>query len=278
MNHPFEKIKLGALLFLASVLCMGGELLVLCSLPAQQESIRRVGGEFVDVRSVLPTGASPETYSPSAREITSFAKAQLLFLIGVPMETPLVSRLKKAFPSLRQVDTTQVMQMRPDDPHCWLDVNNMIAHTQCVCQVLEELCPEQKDQFRKNAEEYIAELKSLLDDLRKCFADCQGQAIVAWHPAYGYLLEPFGIRQIAVEEEGKTPGARHLVELRRETASLPCRSLLAPPQANRRQVKNACKTLQLKEVQTEVIPAEYLSGMKKLVETIREQFPKEEAK
>ncbi len=266
------------LLFLFTLACEAEELLILCTLPAQMESIQRVGGDFVKVRSIVPSGASPESYSPSAREITSFAKGRFLFLIGVPMETPLVPRLKKAFPSLQQVDTSKAMQLRPDDPHCWLDGNNMIAHTKLVCKILEEQYPEQRAEFRKNAEEYIAELQALLDWLEKRLSPFRGESIVVWHPAFGYLLEPLGIRQIAVEEEGKTPGARHLVDLRKETAGLACRALLAPPQANPRQVKSACKALQLKEVKTEVIPEKYLSGMKELVITIAKQFSAKDAK
>lgn len=256
-----------------SLLCAGKGLLVLCTIPPQVESVRRVGGELVDVRSVVPQGASPETYSPTAREVAGFSQAKLLFLIGAPMEKAFAPRLAKAFPSLRQIDTTCAMEMREGDPHCWLGIENMVAHTYLVCKTLAKLFPGRREELERNAELYVRELQDLEHRLSADFRERGGQEIVVWHPAYGYFLEPYRIGQIAVEEEGKSPGARHFVELKERTAGLACRALFAPLQANPRQVKSACKTLNLKRVDADVLPEEYLAGMLRLGRTILSQLP-----
>ena len=48
--------------------------------------VRTVGGERVDVFSLLPVNADPHTYQPGAQDITRIADAQLVFSVGLSLE------------------------------------------------------------------------------------------------------------------------------------------------------------------------------------------------
>ena len=47
---------------------------------------RNVGGDRVEVRSLLPIGTDPHSYQPSARDVTDVASADLVFTIGLSLE------------------------------------------------------------------------------------------------------------------------------------------------------------------------------------------------
>ena len=49
--------------------------------------VRTVGGDRVDVFSLLPANADPHTYQPGARDIARVADADLIFSIGLSLET-----------------------------------------------------------------------------------------------------------------------------------------------------------------------------------------------
>lgn len=48
--------------------------------------VRNVGGDSVDVFSLLPVGADPHTYQPGARDVTQIADADLVLSIGLGLE------------------------------------------------------------------------------------------------------------------------------------------------------------------------------------------------
>ena len=48
--------------------------------------VRAVGGDRVEVASLLPPGADPHTYQPGARDITQIAEADLVFSVGLSLE------------------------------------------------------------------------------------------------------------------------------------------------------------------------------------------------
>ncbi len=48
--------------------------------------VRNIGGEDVEVFSLLPVGADPHTYQPGARDVTQIADADLVLSIGLGLE------------------------------------------------------------------------------------------------------------------------------------------------------------------------------------------------
>jgi zinc transport system substrate-binding protein len=98
------------------------------------------------------------------------------------------------------------------DPHVWLDPANMIAMTTAVADALSELNPDNAAQFDVAAQEYIAELEMLGNEIDTQLANCESRVLVTSHRAFAYLAKRADIRQIAIagvnpEEE---PSAKSL--------------------------------------------------------------------
>jgi zinc transport system permease protein len=62
--------------------CPGEKILALCSIQPVADWITQVGGDRVEVVSLVPAGQSPHTYAPSLKETGRFAGAQIAFEIG----------------------------------------------------------------------------------------------------------------------------------------------------------------------------------------------------
>ena len=132
--------------------------LMVCIAP-QVESVRAIAGIDADISVLVPPGASPETYSPSAKELKRLADTQVLFTIGAPIETALLPKIRKSFPSVRIIDTTLGMTFREieeekhhhshhhhegHDPHVWLSIANMKIHSGNVRCALSEYAPDKE--------------------------------------------------------------------------------------------------------------------------------------
>jgi zinc transport system substrate-binding protein len=56
-------------------------------------------------------------------------------------------------------------------------------------------------------------LNTLSEKIQTLFRNLKRRTIFVYHPCWGYFAREFGLKQIAVQHEGKNPGASALAEL-----------------------------------------------------------------
>lgn len=262
----------------AVLLILGGILsakpLVLVSIAPQMEAVEAICGSIADVRTIVPTGASPETYSPSPREMMGIAKAQLLLTIGVPFETALIPKIHASFPKLKIVDCHAEMAMLKMhdgfDPHVWLSVSNMIIHADNAASALASIMPEHSETFKSNASSYKQKLVVLQERIATLLNPLQGKTVLEFHPAAGYMLNDFGIAQLSVEHHGKDATAKHLSEIADTVKKLQISTMFLSPQSNRKNAEATAQILHLSITIIDPLPAKYIQGMTDMAESIAE--------
>ena len=268
------------LMALASMTVLSRPLSLIVSIPPQQEAVRAIVGEDARIMVLVPKGASPETYSPSAGEIRRLAEADMLFTIGVPIEKVLVPKLQKLNSSLLIVDTTTSMKYRDmegghahhnhgaKDPHVWLSIDNMIIHAQNVSAALTKNDSTNADAFTARANDYIASLKKLQEELANSMKHLAGGKLMVFHPAFGYFLDQYGMTQIPVELDGHEPSGKHLAKISNLRSTAKAFVLFVQPQSNKSLAESVAKTLLLKPIVVDPLPDAYTDGMRNLANTI----------
>ncbi len=263
---------------------------VLVSVAPQLESVRRIGGDLVEVEALTPPGASPETYVLNTKRMASLAQASLLFKIGAPMETALLPKLRRSYPDLAIVDARAGMQLRAMtegehhhhggaghdhdhdaegmDPHVWLSIANMMVHARTVGAALAKRLPEHAAVIQARAEQYVQELTKLDERLRERLRPLSGTAIVVFHPAFGYFLELYGMEQIAVEVGGRTPSGRQLGQVLTQAKQAGARAVYVQPQFNRRAAQAVADELRCELRVLDPLPVDYIAGLEELATTL----------
>ena len=278
---------LTCLLFVC-LLANGERLHVFVSIAPQLESVRSIGGELVTAEALVPPGASPETYVPQPRRIASLSKASFVLTIGVPFEKALLPKVRGAFPNLPVIDGRDGMEILPMeegieihgsghehdhghdhghggmDPHVWLSIGNMRIHARTVARALSERLPEHRAEIEKRAADYIASLETLDDEIRRQLAPLKGRTAMVFHPAFGYFLRRYGIRQLAVELNGREPTGRYLSELLRVAKENRVHCIFVQPQFNGKTVHVVAKELDGAVVTLDPLPTEYTKGLRAL--------------
>ena len=269
---------------------------VFVSIGPQLESIRRIGGEAVDVHAMLPAGLSPETYSPNVRLMSALARADAYVTIGVPFEKSLIEKIRASFPNLKIVDGTAGMTFRrmegghhhhhhdhddddddhdgeagEDDPHVWLGIENMKCHARTVAAMLAELFPDKEHAaVEACTADYLRELDTLAAELKTKLSSLRGAEAVVYHPAFGYFLDDFGIRQKAVELEGKEPGGRYLGTVIREARRDGIRVIFVQPQFNAKAAEVLSHEIGGKVLPFNPLPDDYSDGLRRLAGALLE--------
>ena len=133
-------ILLSALLLLAAGCGSGapaktadGKLPVVASFYAMKEITEAIGGDKVEVRTLIPEGTEPHEFQPTTRSMKDLSRARVLVLQGLGME-PWAEEMVKAAENkdlvqvvaaqdvqpIRNEDEDEIREHGQYDPHAWL--------------------------------------------------------------------------------------------------------------------------------------------------------------
>jgi len=215
----------------------GAPLRVAVSVPPQAWLVEAVGGEWVEVVSLVGPRDSAETYQPTDAQVSRAMGARLFFRGGVPFERGGWFEALASAPGLEVVDLRQGLDSGPDalpmhhhhpgdehppesqrhndgvDPHLWLSPRRLRVQAGTVSDALARIDPEHAAEYRRNLAATLDRLDVLDRELSRRLAPHAGGSFYVFHPAWSYLAADYGLRQVAIEVDGKSPSDAELTRL-----------------------------------------------------------------
>lgn len=190
-----------------------------------RELVTAITGNDFPVEVLVPAGASPETFEPTIRQIAALDGSKLIFNIGlIDFERNLLARI--AAPE-RIVDLSAgidpiagdcahtgagAAHAHGIDPHIWTSPRELRIMARNAYRAIERQWPD-SSKYRDN---YLALDRRLeeLDSLTAAKLASSGCSyFLIYHPALTYYARAYGIRQVAIEEQGKEPSPKRLSRL-----------------------------------------------------------------
>jgi len=183
-----------------------------------------VGGNRVAVTSLVPVGASPETYDPAPRDVISLATAQLIIENGAGLELWLEKLLHSAGNRFAKVIVLSAglpvegaSPGQPGNPHLWLDPHFAKIYVSKIAAALRDVDPENASYYSANERDELARLDAL-DRWIKTQIDLvppSRRAMITFHDAWYYFDRRYGLRDIGAIEPspGQEPSAAWLAKL-----------------------------------------------------------------
>lgn len=209
-----------AVLFAAA--CGGGDaapaahLRAVASLELFADMVRNVGGDRVDVMTLLPSGADPHTYEPSPGRVADIARADVVFVNGLGLEGNVLDVIGESA-SGAVVELTEGLDTIDENPHLWLDVTNAARYAERIRDALIRLDPDGRDEYEANAEAYLEKLGTLDREIEEAIQAIprERRKLVTFHAAFAYLARRYGLEVVAVvvPSPGQEPSARDVAEL-----------------------------------------------------------------
>jgi zinc transport system substrate-binding protein len=178
--------------------------------------VDRISGERVRVVVMLPPGASPTSYEPSMGQLAAVAQAALYVKVGhpdFPFEASWLGSVLAAAGAPPVVDASGEEGVARRDPHVWLSVRHVRALNERLEAALATLLPEARAAFAANRRALDAEVDAVERELRTRLAPLRGGRFLVFHPAWGHLAREYGLTQLAIERDGKSPDAHALTQL-----------------------------------------------------------------
>jgi len=206
---------------------------VFVSIKPQRYFVQQIGKDRVDVRVMVPPGASPATYEPRPKQMADLSAARVYFAIGVAFENAWLEKISAVNPGMKVVHTDDGIKkipmathFHPDqasrdyrkenhsdadgrsgrglDPHIWLSPPLVKIQARSILSALQDIDPGHQDRYAANYHQFIARIDELDADLKKTFAGKQHRQFMVFHPAWGYFARAYGLQQVPIEIEGKS--------------------------------------------------------------------------
>ncbi|MGQ0678465.1 MAG: metal ABC transporter solute-binding protein, Zn/Mn family [Actinomycetota bacterium] len=180
-----------------------GRLRVVATTGMIGDAAQQVGGDLVQVSSLMGPGVDPHLYKASAGDVGRLNGADIVFYNGLHLEAAMADVLEgsttlKAVAVAERIDEAELL--RPAefegqfDPHVWFDVALWMQVIEQVRDSLMELDPGNAGVFESNAARYLSELEELNryveEQLQRIPQD--QRVLITAHDAFNYFGEAYG--------------------------------------------------------------------------------------
>ena len=171
------------------------------------EFVKKVGGDRVEVSSLIPVGIEPHDYEPTIQQVQNAETADMLVFNGAGFEGQWLKSINTKF----AVDTSKGLNLTGStyghaggddehgrkllDPHIWLDPLLAKQQVEKIRDGLIRVDPANAAFYNENAKRFIAELDNLDKKIRLELSNCEKKDFITFHRAFGYFANRYGLTE-----------------------------------------------------------------------------------
>jgi ABC-type Zn uptake system ZnuABC Zn-binding protein ZnuA len=172
-----------------------GRLQVVATTALVADLAHQVGGDRVDVTTLVPAGADPHDFSPSAADVRDVAEADVVIESGAGFDDWIDETIDNAGGEAEVIDASAHVRVVDGDPHVFGDAQNGIAMTQGIAAGLALADASHADRYRTRGERYVASLERLDGWIRRRIETLPParRKLVTNHDAFGYYARAYGL-------------------------------------------------------------------------------------
>lgn len=186
-------------------------------------------GDF-DIAILVPQGASPETFEPTPKQVAELHDARLVFTTGLmEFERSLLGEVEgnhliDLSRDIRVIEGSCSHHHHHDhhdhhhshnhsvDPHIWTSPQELKQMATTAYEAIIAQYPD-STKYKVAYEALSSRLEALDEECRQAVTTAGTEAFIVYHPVMTYYARAYNIEQIAIEDEGKEPSAKHLAEI-----------------------------------------------------------------
>lgn len=281
------------LVMIPAILWAGDDrITVAVSLQPYATLVKMLGGDRVNVVTLLPPGADPHNFEPKPAVIKAFSVAQVYFTDGSGLDKTWLPRFLGANKNVQVFDISKGIEwMKSEheehgahghhhdeemDPHIWTSPTCVRFLAQNIFQELKKLDPEHVIYYVNRSVSVQNELMAIERKLNEAVISMpkDRRSFIVFHPTYGYLAKDFKLKQYTIEVNGKEPKPRDLANLVKLGRKNNIKNVFVQPQFSKRAAETIAKELGAVVVETDPLSADFIGNTQKFIDALREASKK----
>ncbi len=246
LSHPYLPPRSAggwrrlAALALATLLGTGAfaaaPLSVTVSIAPYANIVERIGGEHVEVSTLLPPGASPHAFDPTPSQAAGLARSDLIVMNG-GLDAWLDRLVAAAAPTVPLVVILDSIEFTPQEehehpaeaaggqerddhglstvnPHVWLDPTLMIQAAGVIAEKLATLDPANAAAYAAGLVHLEGDLRALDAEIATTLAPVRDAPFVPFHDAWPYFAKHYGLDLVLTLEPfpGREPSPKYIAD------------------------------------------------------------------
>ena len=259
----------------------------------------KIGGEEVEIRSLVGEADDPHDFSPTPKQLVALGNASAFLTTGMPYEEMLVEKLKDGARNLQIVDLTEGIDLLESacefhhdheedaeasgeeeeehehhhhehelDPHIWLSPPLLRKQVEGIVAAMSRAAPEHSARFEERARAVDAELAGLHAELAEKLAPKKEQTFYVYHGAFAYFADAYGLYQEAIEVGGRKPEQKRIYELIESAKDEGVRTILVQPQFDPDSAKTIAEAIGGKVVAVDPVAADVFATLRQIAAAI----------
>ena len=217
---------------------------VVTTLPDLADWVREIGGDRVEVRSLLRGFENPHTYEPRVSDVKAVAGSRVLVRVGLGLEewidglvensrnSELIQIVAAEGVPVLDAGEHEVHGHGAGNPHVWLDPGRAAIMCRNIARGLEAADPFAGTYYQERLRAYLARLERTAEAIRQRVRSLKDRRFISYHPAWPYFAEGLGFELVGVVTRvpGQEPSARSLARLVDRIRAERIRVLVTEPQ------------------------------------------------
>ena len=193
-----------------------GKIQVVTTIAQIAEPLSVIGGDRVNVISLMGPGVDPHLYNAAQSDIQKLENADLIFYNGLHLEANMLQAFEeigKRKPVLAVGEVISQEKLLKDeggavDPHIWFDIDLWKEALAAATEELKAYSEDDADYFETNKNAYFEQMDALKEEAVAKMSQIpeEKRVLVTAHDAFGYFgrmlgLEVVGLQGLSTEDE-----------------------------------------------------------------------------
>jgi zinc transport system substrate-binding protein len=184
----------------------------------------RIGGQWAEVKNVVPLGVEPHDFEPSAQDMVALSQADLFVYNGAGLEAWVEKAVegfdKSKVTVVNATDGLTLLEAAEEheehegeatteskehehehgqfDPHVWMDPTLLKQQAAKVKDAMVKIDQAHSADYEKHYEQLAADLDALDKEYQAMVAKAKRKEFMVSHSAFSYLAHRYGIEQLAI--------------------------------------------------------------------------------
>ncbi len=173
--------------------------------------VRVVGGDRVEVTTLMGPGIDPHTYKASEGDVEKIGHADIIFYSGLHLEAKLAEVFEKMGDTIVTVPVAERIPVdrrivvgtgvATYDPHVWFDVELWSMAVDAVRDTFVKIDPTHADDYIQRADAYQKELSALDAYVAERAASVpdEQRVLITAHDAFNYFARAYGFEVLGLQ-------------------------------------------------------------------------------
>ena len=273
---------------------------IVVSILPQQTFVEKIGGDKVDVSTMVKPGSDPHSYEPKPSQMKNISKAQIYFPIGLEFENVWLDKFATQNKNMKFVKMTKGIEYiemaehhhhheheadhedeheheanheeeshHGKDPHTWTSPANVKIMAKNIYKTLVEYDPKNKDYYKTNYENFIKQINDTDKKIRDILSPLgKGAKFMVFHPSWGYFAKDYDLTQLVIEVEGKEPKPKMLAKIIDEAKEQKVKAIITQSEFSDKSARAIANELNIKVIKETPLAKDWSKNLIKMANTI----------